>query len=174
MRNRLAVACNLIIPGSGLILLRRDWLGLAAAVLFAVFGEIVLLGLLLVPATIPAWLTTLSFSAAVFVWLGAQWQLAIRIRSATGPGVERELAALRRRAVDAVSRQAFSEATDILRVALTLDDENIEANIQWAELMTLTAKFREADRAWHRVRQLDRSGDYARIAKEAQAALPVR
>ncbi|HUU82898.1 MAG TPA: hypothetical protein VM243_05270 [Phycisphaerae bacterium] len=172
MRTRLAVVCNLIVPGSGLIVLRREWLGLAAAVLFGVFGQTALLGLLLLPATIPAWMTMLSFSAAVFVWLGAQWQLLVRIRTATGPDVERELAFLRRRAAEAVARQAYAEATDILRVAMTLDDEDLEANIQWAELMTLTGKFPQADRAWRRVLQLDRTGEHTRRARAALAALP--
>lgn len=172
MRTRLAVVCNLIVPGSGLIVLRREWLGLAAAALFGVFGQVTLLGLLLLPATIPTWLTTLSFSAAVFVWLGAQWRLAVRIRTATGPDVERELAFLRDQAAEALARQAYAEATDILRVAMTLNDEDLDANIQWAELMTLTGKFRQAARAWHRVLQLDRTSQHTRRAREALAALP--
>ncbi len=172
MRTPLALVCNAIIPGSGLIILRREWLGLAAAALFGVFGQIALLGLLLLPATIPAWLTTLSFSAAVFVWLGAQWRLAVRIRTATGPEVDRELAFLRQQAAEAVARQAYADATDILRVAMTLNDEDLEANIQWAELMTLTGKFAHAARAWRRVLQLDRTGQHRRRAREALAVLP--
>ena len=172
MRIRLTVLCNLIVPGSGLIVLRREWLGLTAAVLFGVFGQIALLGALLLPATIPSWLTTLSFSAAVFVWLGAQWQLLVRIRTATGPDVERELAFLRERTAEALGRQAYAEAADILRVALTLNDEDLDANLQWAELMTLTGKFRQAARAWRRVLQLDRTNQHTRRAREALASLP--
>jgi hypothetical protein len=172
MRTRLAILCNLIVPGSGLIVLRREWLGLAAAVLFGVLGQIVLLGLLVVPAAIPGWMTTLSLSAAVFVWLGAQWQLLVRIRTATGPSVERELTVLRRRAAEAVTRREYAEAADILRVALTLNDEDVETNIQWAELMTLTGKLRQADRTWRRVLHLDRNGQHHRRAREALPALP--
>ncbi|MHC4609438.1 MAG: hypothetical protein ACYS7M_03730 [Planctomycetota bacterium] len=172
MRSRSAIIFNLIVPGSGLILLRRDWLGLATALLFTILAEVALLGLLILPATIPPWMTTACLSAALFVWLGAQWRLWVRVRVVTGPAVERELALLRRRSAEAVANEAYAEALDILQVAMTLSDEDVAANIQWAELMTLMGRFRQARRAWRRVLQLDRTGQHRRRTTEALAALP--
>ena len=43
-RQGLARVINLVAPGSGLVLLRREWLGLAVAALFAVLGQVVVLG----------------------------------------------------------------------------------------------------------------------------------
>jgi len=174
MRTRLATVLNLVVPGSGLILLRREWLGLAVALLFTILAEVTLLGVLILPATIPPWMTTLCFSAALLVWLGAQWRLYVRIRIATGPAVERELRLLRQQAAEAVARQAYAEAADILQVVLTLDDEDVPANAQWAELMTLMGRFRQARRAWRRVLQLDRASQHHRQATEALASLPER
>ena len=172
MRRRLAIACNLVVPGSGLIVLRREWLGLAVAVLFGVLAEVALLGGLIVPATVPAWVTTLCLSAAVFVWLGAQWRLVARLRVADGPALQGELTSLRERAAAAAAGRSFSQAGDILRVALTLNDEDLPCNVQWAELMTLMGRFPQAERAWNRVLRLDHTGEYRRQALEALASLP--
>jgi membrane protein implicated in regulation of membrane protease activity len=173
MRTRLAIAFNLFVPGAGLILLRREWLGVSAALLFGILAEVAVLGTLVLPATVPPWMTTLCLSAAVFVWLGAQWRLWVRIRSATGPALERQMAALVERAAEAVARRAYAEATELLQVAMTLDDEDLPASIRWAELMTLMGRFGQARRAWRRVLQLDRSsGRHRRQALEALASLP--
>jgi hypothetical protein len=172
MRRRLAIICNLVVPGSGLIVLRREWFGVAVAVLFGILAEVVLLGVLIVPATIPPWVTTLCFSAALFVWLGGQWRLWVRLRSADGPALEGELALLRERAAAAASERSYARATDIVRVALTLNDEDLACNVQQAELMTLMGRFAQARRAWRRVQSLDRKGEYRQQVADALAALP--
>jgi Flp pilus assembly protein TadD len=71
-----------------------------------------------------------------------------------------------------MANEAYAEALDILQVAMTLSDEDVAANIQWAELMTLMGRFRQARRAWRRVLQLDRTGQHRRRTTEALAALP--
>ena len=172
MRTGWAIVLNVVVPGGGLIALRREWLGLAVAALFGVLGQVALLGLLMLPATIPMWLTAVCGGVAVVVWLGAQWLLWLRVRQATGPAVGRELGMLRRQAEEAVARQKYAEAEDLLRVALTLDDENLAVNVQWAETLTLMGQFRPARRAWRRVLYLDRSGQSRRRALEALATLP--
>ncbi|MCP4248817.1 MAG: hypothetical protein GY778_17370 [bacterium] len=167
-----AVLCNVVAPGSGLITLRREWLGLTLALLFCLLAQIALLGVWVVPATIPRWVTTASFSVAVFVWLAAQWRLWDRIRLATGPELERQLSALRQRAADAQARNDHAEAIEILQVAMTLNDEDLAANLHWAQIMTTVGRFRPARAAWRRVLRLDRTGQHSREAIEALAALP--
>lgn len=166
------MVCNLVVPGSGLIVLRRDWLGLAVAVLFGILAEVVLLGALIVPGVVPPWVTTLCFSAALFVWLGGQWRLWTRLRTADGSALEAELAVLRERAAAAAGERAFARAVEILQVALTLNDEDLACNVQQAELMTLMGRFARARRAWRRVQSLDRKAEYGRQAADALASLP--
>ncbi len=172
MRRALAIPCNLLVPGCGLIVLRREWLGLAVAALYGLLGEVVLLGTLIVPGTVPAWVTTACVTGAVLVWLGAQWRLFVGLRAADGPALVRELAILRQQAADAAVNGAYDQACDILRVALALNDEDLACNIQWAELMTLMGRFREARRGWRRVEQLDHGKQHHRAALEALATLP--
>jgi len=173
MKHGLTIVCNLIVPGSGLIRLRREWFGLSIALLYAILAHAAAMGLLLVPATIPAWLTKAAVAAAALVWLGGQWQLWLRIRGATGSALKEEITRLERRAAEAVARNAYAEAVGLLQIALSLDDEDPAVNVQWAELMTLMGRFGPARRAWRRVAQLDRTGPYRRQANEALAALPV-
>lgn len=63
---------NLLIPGSGLILLRREWLGFFLAVVFGLGGNIALAGWLVAPAAMPAWLTVAAFASAALTWLVSQ------------------------------------------------------------------------------------------------------
>jgi len=172
MRVRSAILCNLLVPGSGLIILRREWLGVSTALLFTILAQGALLGALVLPAAVPVWLTTACFAGALLVWLGAQWRLWVWTRTATGPAVEYEVAELCRRAGEAAVRREYAEAAHILEVARTLDDENVTVNLQWAELTTLMGRFGQARRAWRRVLQLDRSGEHRRRADEALASLP--
>ena len=45
MRKAIAIWMNLLVPGTGLILLRREWLGLAMAMLFCVCAQVGLWGM---------------------------------------------------------------------------------------------------------------------------------
>jgi len=172
MRVTRALVLNLFVPGAGLIVLRREWLGLAAAALFALLGQIALLGLLLLPATIPPWLTTLGCAGAATVWLGAQFLLGARARALGGDAATEQIALLLQRADQTIASQAYAETEAILRLALAINDEEPTVNIRWAQLMTLMGRFRQARRAWRRVLSLDRTGVHRRTALEALAALP--
>ncbi|MFQ5489271.1 MAG: hypothetical protein ACE5GE_01005 [Phycisphaerae bacterium] len=170
-RWRLAILCNLLVPGSGLIVLRRDWLGLALALLFGVFGQVALWGTLIVPAVVPGWLTTGSLAAATGIWLGAQWQLWERAKVIAGPALQHELSILSRQAQQYASEGHYAKAEDILRLALSINDEDLACNLRWAELMTLLGKSSQARRAWHRVLHLDRKSQHRRQAQQALATL---
>lgn len=172
MRRKLAILCNLLVPGSGLILLRRDWLGLTAALLFGLLAELALLGWLIVPATIPGWLISVAAGAAVAVWLGAQWRLWVRLRNTAGPALEAELSSLRRQAAEAIERRQYAEALGILRLALSLNDEDPDCRVQRAELLTLMGRLPQARREWERVLQLQPTDLHRNQAREALASLP--
>lgn len=67
-----AIILNLFLPGAGLILRRREWLGLALVVLFGICCNVAIAGWLIAPAAIPGWLTTLAAVLAAATWLAAQ------------------------------------------------------------------------------------------------------
>jgi tetratricopeptide (TPR) repeat protein len=172
MRARVGLVLNLLVPGAGLIMLRRDWLGLTISLLFAVLAQIGVAGLWLMPAVMPRGVAPGALAAAGLVWTGAQWMFLMRWREISGAGVRAELASLCARSSAAIRQRRYDEAYEILRVALTLNDEHPEVIRQWAELMTLMGRFRQARQAWHRLLQLARDEDCRRAATEALASLP--
>jgi hypothetical protein len=172
MRKWSAIMLNLIAPGTGLILLRREWLGVLLALVFTMLCLVGLWGWLLIPLVIPTWLMVSTLAGAGLLWLWSQGLLYRRLRVIAMPGIESELRDLCRRAADAVDRQDFQSAEQILVVARSLNDEDVEVNVHWAELMTRLGRFRQARRTWHRVLRLDRSPTRRREAVQALEKLP--
>lgn len=152
-------------------MLRREWLGCALAVLFAVFAEAAIAGVLLVPGVIPVWIMYLAFAAAGATWLVGQLLLRKQMGVMLDPARKEEIALLRDRAAEAASAGKHTEAVDLVRLALVLDDEDIETNHQWAELMTATGDSRQARKYWQRVKALDREKQYRREIAAALKAL---
>lgn len=68
----MALFLNIFVPGAGLILLKREWLGLSLSLLFAICGNLAIAGGIIAPAAMPIWLTTVSFALAAVVWGTAQ------------------------------------------------------------------------------------------------------
>lgn len=72
---------NLLIPGTGLILRRREWLGFLIALMFAICANFAIAGFLIAPVAFPAWIVWLAVVLAIGIWLGAQlflWQSSLR------------------------------------------------------------------------------------------------
>jgi hypothetical protein len=172
MRKWLAIVLNLIAPGTGLILLRREWFGVLLSLVFTMLCLVGLWGWLMIPLVIPPWLVGGSLAGAGLLWLWSQGLLYRRLRVIDMPGIESELRDLCRRAAEAVDRRDFQTAEQILVVARSLNDEDVEVNVRWAELMTRRGRFRQARRAWHRVLRLDRSPTRRREADQALERLP--
>jgi hypothetical protein len=63
---------NLILPGAGLIVRRREWLGFSLALVFGICGNVALAGWLIAPAAVPGGLTLLAFVLSGLIWLSAQ------------------------------------------------------------------------------------------------------
>ncbi len=166
-RKRLAVLFNLMVPGTGLIILRREWLGFTLAILFGVVTQIVILGLWVVPQDIPRWIWFTAVLVTIGVWLFAQWRLLIRVRDENSPDFAKELEELRSLAELALQKEDFDEARRVLLVALKINDEDLAVQVLWARLMRLTRPGKSARVAWKRVKYLDRDGLYAsEVSKE--------
>lgn len=157
-RFQFARLANLLVPGAGLIALRREWLGLSIAVLFAVAAQLAVCGLWIVPADFPRYFGVGAAVAAVVVWSFAQWLTWSRIRALSAPELARELEALREQAAEALDRSDREAARRELLLALSVDDESVATLLLWARLLSAEGSPREAQRAWRRVIALGAAG----------------
>lgn len=78
------VIMNVTVPGSGLILLGRAWLGFALAVWYCLATVIAVSGRYIAPVSIPWWLTAAAAALALTAWLIGQGLLVSRIRCLWG------------------------------------------------------------------------------------------
>ncbi len=168
----MSIALNVIVPGTGLVLARRERSGTALAFLFCAFGLVALMGGWITPASIPRSMTFLAAAGAVSMWLAAQGVLWSRLSALNSADFDDQKATLVQLASEAMGDGIYVNARLALESALALDDEDVVVNALWARLMTLMGRFGEARRAWGRVEQLDQEGTYRREASEALRQLP--
>lgn len=173
MRFFAAVALNVWIPGPGLILLGRPWLGVALAVWFGLGAEVAAFGLLIAPATVPGFVSYSGAALAGIAWILGQGLLVGRIRFLRDPNLPRELAILRRLAEQALARGDHREARASLLIARSVDDTDLATRILWARLLSCSASPRRARRAWLDVARLDADRRFADEIREALERLQV-
>jgi hypothetical protein len=159
---------NLLVPGSGLIVARREWLALSLAFLYTVLAQIALVGVLIAPNLVPDWLIAVASGGAGLVWLLAQWLLLRAFRRLCDPATAAEVHSLRQRADQAAESGDYQNALQMLTLANELDDEDPETAVALARLLTRAGQSSKAQYAWHRLRRLDRTDRYSH---EAAAAL---
>lgn len=172
MRNGISIALNIIVPGTGLVLVKRERWGVAFAFLFCALGQIALFGGWITPASIPRPMTYLAMVGATGIWVAAQGLLWSRLSALKDPSLSDQKSTLIELAIDAIEDGIYVNARLALESALALDDEDILANVLWARLMTLMGRFPEARRAWKRVALLDPSGEFGSEAAEVLGQLP--
>lgn len=160
-----AVMMNVLVPGCGLVLLGRPWLGVALAVWFAVATEAVIVGRLIAPAAIPPGISAVGLVLAILGWVMAQGLLVTRIRRLCDPDLPIELDLLRSMAREAIDRQQWAEARSSLRLARFLNATDVETRILWAELLTRTSSPRRAERAWQQAARLARDPAHKRAVE---------
>ncbi len=156
---------NVILPGTGLIIRRREWLGMSIALLFGICGNVVLSGLLIAPAMIPSWLTILAAIIALLTWGAAQvlfWKQGTQIKRRTDL-----LNSLLEDARGAIERDDMTAAHKALESGGVLDDERVELHVLWAALRQIEGNEQGVRQAWRRVLKLDHRGAYRTQAKEA-------
>jgi len=158
---------NVVLPGTGLIIRRREWLGFSLAMVFGVCGNVALAGWLIAPVAVPFWLTWLAGGLCALSWLLAQLLM------------QRQVVLLRRRAGGIVAllreAQAAIEVGDLKSASLALergaamDDENVELYVLRARLCALEEDVKGERAAWRRVVKLDRQRRYGNEARRALA-----
>ncbi|MFO0972450.1 MAG: hypothetical protein U1A27_03290 [Phycisphaerae bacterium] len=82
---RVSVSLNLLLPGSGLILARRERAGVALALLFGSAGQVAVAGWGLAPQTLGATWTWIATIVAGGAWLLAQALLWTTRSAAAAP-----------------------------------------------------------------------------------------
>lgn len=156
-----AAVLNAVVPGPGLILLGRPWLGVALAVWFVLGAELAAFGLLIAPATLPHFASLSGAVLAAVAWLLAQALLIGRIRFLRDPNLPRELAILRRLAERGLARGDHKGARTALLIARSIDDSDLATRILWARLLSCSASPRRARRAWLAAARLDADRRFA-------------
>jgi hypothetical protein len=164
----MACLLNILIPGLGLIVRRREWLGFALAVVFGICCNVALAGRLIAPVAIPSWLTHSATAFAVFTWFSGQvlfrHEVVLQRRRAGGVAVLVESA---RNALDAGDTE---RARRCLEAGASLDDEHLELHLLLARLRTVVGDQGGARRAWRRVRKLDCQGRFREEAEQGLTA----
>ena len=154
---------NLLIPGTGLIIRRREGLGVCLALVFGIGGNLALAGFLIAPEAIPKWLSWFGFGLAAFAWLAAQPLLWRQGRELARR--ERGLAAILGEARSALDMGDLASARTSIETGVAIDEENVELTVLWARLCVIEGDRQAAQMAWQRVLRLDMERRYSADAK---------
>lgn len=162
----LAWILNILLPGTGLILSRREWQGFALAVLYGICGNVALAGWLIAPAAIPYWLSWLAIIIAALTWIASQklYHRQVLLLRHCGSGME----LLLNQARSALNAGDLTAARLALESGAALDDENIELHVLSARVCAAAGDDHGRRAAWLSVLRLDR---HDRYHEEARLAL---
>lgn len=140
---------NLLVPGAGLILCRREWLGVTVAAVFGLCGNVALAGWWIAPAAIPVWLTWVAGTLAGGTWVLAQYLLRQRLLQ-----WRRQLAAVQPFLEEAAGHLAGGRAEAAARALDSIaeaDDENAELYVLRARTAQLHGDKEAGCAAWREV-----------------------
>jgi len=147
----MALILNLVIPGAGLMLRGRYWLGFALAMLFALAANVAIAGWLVAPVAIPRIYSWTASIIAVMTWVLAQ---VLIVRHPSSPAdAEPAVGTLLEQAQDAMSRRDWTAARTAIDAALELNQENAEMNDLRARVNTLAGPESGVDPAAPNVRK---------------------
>lgn len=167
-----AAVLNVLVPGSGLIVLRQDRLGGMLSFVFAVGALLGLWGLWIVPGSIPLPVAIAGGAGAVVMWVASQWLVWRRMSRVLGDTARRHLERCCELAADAMANRRLNVAGAYLREALLLNDEVTHVRVQWARLLVALGRFPDARAAWEAVLDLDEEGSFHREAVAVLDRLP--
>ena len=157
---------NILIPGSGLIILRREWLGFFLSLFYAICGNVALTGTMIAPESVPGWATVIAALLAALTWMMGQLLLKARqtdiVRRRSG------LSRVLTDAETALSTGDVDGAREHLAGGSELDEESVEWHVLWARVCTMKGDATGGREAWSRVMRLDMERRYQ---SEARAAL---
>jgi len=144
-----SILANLVAPGSGLVVLRREWLGLAMAVWFVAAAQVVVLGWWIIPLEWNRAVVNVAAVMAVVAYGLAQGLLVRQVRLVTAPEVDREIAVLCDRCRDCLDAGDVEGAHRAMEVARRLNDEHVQAARLRARVWALRGRPQRSER-WRR------------------------
>ncbi len=133
---------NIILPGTGLISIRREWLGLSLSILFAICVNIFIAGQWIAPLAIPRWLSFTALGLAAVCWVAAQLLFESFRRAAAEVRLEIDVL-IRQGRADIVEGDGAS-ACAALEAAVALDNECVEALAACIDAYELVGRHAEA------------------------------
>ncbi len=153
---------NVLLPGAGLIIRRREWLGFSLALVFGINGNVVLAGRLIAPAAIPAWLTLIATGLTCVSWVSAQVLLRRQnlLLAHRAEGVSVAL----REVTSALAYDDRAAARLALESGFAMDDENAELHMLRARLCEMEGDDDGMRAACHGVLKFGRDGPHGEQA----------
>lgn len=161
----MALFLNLVLSGSGLILRRREWLGMSMAMMFAVCGHVAIAGWLIAPEAVPHWLTRFAVVLGAVTWVLSQYLFYRQGRILAR--MKQALASLLSEAGRAMANADLASARRALDNGVVVDEENAELHAMRAQLSAMEGDDRSVQTEWRRVLELDREGRYKAAAEAA-------
>lgn len=128
---------NLVIPGAGLVALRREWLGLSVAVWFSVALNSAVLGMWVLPSEMPMWFVLGGGTLAMVAHFLSQMWFVRQANLILSPQLEEDLTELCDRCRAAIDDQDFRTANRLLDMARRLNDEHPEAAVLRSKLLDI-------------------------------------
>jgi Flp pilus assembly protein TadD len=154
----LAWTANVLVPGSGLILLGRLPTGVACAVLWTAAVGLLLLATLIWPGAASTGATAALAVAVGLLFAAAQALLYVRERGLRRHRAEEARDAAFRDVLAATLRGDADRAADACRTLLLRDPDDVEATLHLALLARRAGRSDEAARLLRRARFLDDTG----------------
>ncbi|MBL8880970.1 MAG: hypothetical protein JNG88_17790 [Phycisphaerales bacterium] len=167
----LARRVNWWLPGVGLIIAHRMWLGLAIAVLFTLLANFMIWGALVVPESMPRTLLAVAGALLIAIYGGAQFLLArdLHLRQAAAARIERARAL--RELQQHVASGEIEQALACVDQLHSHAEGDLLVAFHIAQTLTAAEDAPRGIEAWLRVRRLDAQAIYRREADAAEAQL---
>ena len=166
-----ARAMNLVLPGGGVALAGRPWLGLLIGVLFAAVANIVVAAVFLFPDDLSAGTRALAIGLGAGAYVGAQLRLeaALRVTQRQRDSAARDIAL--RAAWIALEAGDAAAALAALRPFAARTAHDLLLAYRLAQTLTLTRDVPAAMDAWEIVGRLDRHSLYRDVRRRSVSEL---
>lgn len=168
---RLAQRINWWLPGVGLILAHRLWLGLAVGVLFTLLANLVIWGAAIVPDSVPRFFLFLTGGLLAGTYAGAQYLLSRDVRHRRAAAHRAERTRILNQATEFLARGDIDRAGACVEALLPHAEDDLMVAVRVAQTLTAARDAPRGIEAWLRVRRLDIQAVYRRDAEEGERIL---
>ena len=165
---------NVLVPGSGLVLVGRFVAGVLLALLWAGAVAVVLVGVLVWPDAASAAAVTPMGVTAGLLFVASQGLLYVRVRQIRGYRASEERDEAFREVLAATLQGRLDDAEQGCRALLARDSDDVEATLHLALLARRQGRTPDAARLLRRARFLDDAGRWDFQIERERAAMAGR